>query len=388
MPLEELPGHPIPSSARIPQRYRVAPPANLPDADLHGLIRWQGQDYIRINEQLYRSAQDGNGRYIHDGNPSHRIAVRRVGQHWDIAPPSFGLGGQRSGPIKIIQDIYNMNASEARAFLDRYQFPASGPYTEHNFALAIAYTDEVPAWADQFRRSSAPSPGSGGTSQPAHVPKPDEADDGLPDFARIHAGNSPSRSPAGTQRIDAASVPDFPVDPDELVATLDKAPNAQAARRIVSLDEPDGSTISTVYGNLGRRSTFVADYQPGVWSFHDLVRHASLQGVYTSDIIREQYRKVSMYQNFFGRLPSRLTFTNVQNQEAKDLIWRHIGSDAEPGTYAADDILKEFMTTELGKIVPRIATGFNLDAYGMTITVTENRKLIADLSVKPTSFAD
>ncbi|HEX7817223.1 membrane-targeted effector domain-containing toxin, partial [Dyella sp.] len=68
-------------------------PANLPEVASYGVYRLDNQDYVRIDGNYYRSAQNANGRYIYDGNPSHRITIRRSGNGWDVMPPSVGRGG-------------------------------------------------------------------------------------------------------------------------------------------------------------------------------------------------------------------------------------------------------------------------------------------------------
>ncbi|HEX7815021.1 SET domain-containing protein, partial [Dyella sp.] len=68
-------------------------PANLPEVASYGVYRLDNQDYVRIDGNYYRSAQNANGRYIYDGNPSHYLPIKRGNQGWEAAPPSIGRGG-------------------------------------------------------------------------------------------------------------------------------------------------------------------------------------------------------------------------------------------------------------------------------------------------------
>jgi hypothetical protein len=159
--LDELPGRPLPPEARIPARYRVDPPAGLSEPDAHGISRTWNQDYLTIDGLLYRTGQGTRGRYIHDGNPTHRIAVQRDGRQWKITPPSFGRGGGRMVPADVVKEVFNMNDAEARAYLKRFQFEEQGFYTELNFARELSDTLRVPAWAERFKRPLTPSANDG-----------------------------------------------------------------------------------------------------------------------------------------------------------------------------------------------------------------------------------
>jgi hypothetical protein len=168
--LDEQPGRPILSVERIPSSYRVVVPTDLQEADAQGIYRAAGQEYIKIDGLLYRSEQDGTGRYIRDSNPSHRIAVQRSDQGWALTPPSRGLGGEAEAPTETIKDIFDITTERARAFLSQYRFDTKGPYTERNFVRQLNNTFEIPGWAARFRvredASSLPAiPGN--VSQPA-----------------------------------------------------------------------------------------------------------------------------------------------------------------------------------------------------------------------------
>ncbi|GLQ52383.1 hypothetical protein GCM10010872_38320 [Dyella flava] len=149
--LHELPGRPILSVERIPSSYRVDVPTDLQDADAQGVYRAGGQEYIKMDGLLYRSGQDGTGRYIYDSNPSHRIAVQRSDQGWTFTPPSRGLGGGAETPTETVKEVFDMTTERAQAFLSQYRFDAEGPYTERNFVRELNDTFQVPGWADRFR---------------------------------------------------------------------------------------------------------------------------------------------------------------------------------------------------------------------------------------------
>jgi hypothetical protein len=167
---DELPGRSIVAAERIPAGYRVDVPAGLQEADAQGIYRADGQEYIKIEGALYRSGQDGSGRYIYDGNPSHRIAVQGTDRGWTITPPSRGLGGAPLTPVEVIQNIFNMTEVQARDYLSQYRFDTNGPYTEDNFTHELDSTYRMPGWAERFRvRLDTPSPHpiSGDASHPA-----------------------------------------------------------------------------------------------------------------------------------------------------------------------------------------------------------------------------
>jgi hypothetical protein len=170
-PRGELPGRSITPVERIPSGYRVDAPADLQEADAQGIYRAAGQEYIKLDGLLYRSGQDGNGRYIYDGNPSHRIAVRRSDQGWDVTPPSRGLGGAPLTPEEVVQNVFNMTKVQARDYLSQYRFDTRGFYTESTFSHELSSTLEVPGWAEQFRvRWDTPSLPSTSTSAPKPAP--------------------------------------------------------------------------------------------------------------------------------------------------------------------------------------------------------------------------
>ncbi|GLQ52384.1 hypothetical protein GCM10010872_38330 [Dyella flava] len=156
--LDELPGRPILSVERIPSSYRVDVPADLQEADAQGIYRAGGQEYIKIDGLLYRSEQDGTGRYIRDSNPSHRIAVQPSDQGWTLTPPSRGLGGEPEAPAETIKEIFDMTTERAQAFLSQYRFATEGPYTERNFVRQLNQNFRIPRWADRFRVREDASP--------------------------------------------------------------------------------------------------------------------------------------------------------------------------------------------------------------------------------------
>ncbi|MFK4064178.1 dermonecrotic toxin domain-containing protein [Brucella anthropi] len=88
-----IPG--IGRGSRVPDRYLINSPQGLPDTADRGIYRLDGKEYVKLRGKVALSGQDGNGRYIHDGNPSHRIYIQRnpAGNGWNVIPFSRGLGG-------------------------------------------------------------------------------------------------------------------------------------------------------------------------------------------------------------------------------------------------------------------------------------------------------
>jgi hypothetical protein len=156
-PLDEMPGRSIGSVERIPSGYRIDAPVGLQEADAQGVYRAGAEEYIKIDGLLYRSGQNADGRFIHDGNLLHPIAVERSGQGWALASPSRGSSGAVRTPTETVKEVFDMTSAQAQTFLSRYQFDAEGPYTERNFARELSETFQIPGWAQRFRVEAGPS---------------------------------------------------------------------------------------------------------------------------------------------------------------------------------------------------------------------------------------
>lgn len=198
-----------------------------------------------------------------------------------------------------------------------------------------------------------------GTSGTATRPPVDEG----PDFGLLLGDRSPPPKKPGLEVSDTTS---FKVDASRLNTKLDDSVGAKQARELVSdYSTQDQFAIDTRIGKTAEESVFDNTFKPEIWMFGELKRSGGLP-VHASDIVREQYRRISNDRGFFGVLPGRMKLMNVVNKDTRKVIDNFLRKQPKPAiagaeaTYKASQMLDDFKTTPLGKFSNRVADDFDL----------------------------